>query len=64
MATIKINKFKHPDILDVVDDGFNYFLEYRLDEVNTDDRYYVEAFIQYIDYLECRVDRLTKQLRK
>ena len=51
-------------LLDIVDDGFNYFLEYRLEEVNTDDKYYVDAFIQYIDYLECRVDRLSKQLRK
>lgn len=50
-------------LLDRVDDGFNYFLGYRLEEVNTDDKYYIEAFIQYIENLECKVDRLSKQLR-
>jgi hypothetical protein len=51
-------------LLDIVDDGFNYFLDFRLEEMKADDKYYINAFIQYIDELECKVDRLSKQLRK
>lgn len=50
-------------LLDKVDDGFNYFLNYRLEEVNSDDKYYIESFIDYIEYLEIKVDRLSKELR-
>ena len=57
-------KTKTTQLLDQVDDGFNYFLGYRLEEVNTDDRYYIESFIDYIEYLEIKVDRLSKKLRK
>jgi hypothetical protein len=56
-------KTKTTQLLDQVDDGFNYFLGYRLEEVNTDDRYYIESFIDYIEYLEIKVDRLSKKLR-
>ena len=56
-------KTKTTQLLDQVDDGFNYFLGYRLEEVNTDDRYYIESFISYIEYLEIKVDRLSKKLR-
>lgn len=54
---------KQYNLLDRVEDGFNYF-EYRLEELNRDDSYYVESFIEYIEVLECKVDRLTKQLKK
>ena len=50
-------------LLDRVDDGFNYFLDFRLEEVKSDDKYYIEAFMQYIDELECKVDKLSKQLK-
>jgi hypothetical protein len=56
-------KTKTTQLLDQVDDGFNYFLGYRLKEVNTDDRYYIESFISYIEYLEIKVDRLSKKLK-
>ena len=56
-------KTKTTQLLDQVDDGFNYFLGYRLKEVNTDDRYYIESFIDYIEYLEIKVDRLSKKLK-
>ena len=56
-------KTKTTELLDQVDDGFNYFLGYRLQEVNTDDRYYIESFISYIEYLEIKVDRLSKKLK-
>jgi hypothetical protein len=53
---------KQYNLLDIVDDGFNYF-EYRIEEMNTDDSYYVKAFMDYIVHLECRVDRLAKKCR-
>lgn len=56
-------KTKTTQLIDQVDDGFNYFLGYRLKEVNTDDRYYIKSFIDYIEYLEIKVDRLSKKLR-
>lgn len=59
----KTMKTKTTQLIDQVDDGFNYFLGYRLKEVNTDDRYYIESFIDYIEYLEIKVDRLSKKLR-
>ena len=61
--TTKTMKTKTTQLLDQVDDGFNYFLGYRLKEVNTDDRYYIESFISYIEYLEIKVDRLSKKLK-
>lgn len=54
---------KQYNLLDRVDDGFNYF-EYRMEELNTDDSYYVKSFMDYIEILECKVDRLIKQLKK
>ena len=61
--TTKTMKTKTTQLLDQVDDGFNYFLGYRLKEVNTDDRYYIESFISYIEHLEIKVDRLSKKIR-
>ena len=49
--------------LDRVDDGFNYFRDFRLEELKSDDKYYIESFMDYIEYLETRVDRLSKQLK-
>ena len=63
LKTTKTMKTKTTQLLDQVDDGFNYFLGYRLKEVNTDDRYYIESFISYIEYLEIKVDRLSKKLK-
>lgn len=50
-------------LYDKVDDGFNYFLEYRLNEMRQDDKYYIESFIDYIEHLEIKIDRLTKELK-
>lgn len=49
-------------LLDRVDDGFNFFLDYRLEELKSDDCYYIKSFMDYIEYLEIKVDRLSKQL--
>lgn len=51
-------KFK---LIDRVDDGFNYFLDYRLEEVKSDDKYYINSFMEYIEYLETKINRLSKQ---
>ena len=40
-------------LLDRVDQGFQYF-DYRLEELNTDDVYYIKAFIKYIQKLEIK----------
>ena len=49
--------------LDRVDDGFNYFQKFGLEELDSDDKYYIKSFMDYIEYLEIRVDRLSKQLK-
>lgn len=63
---IKLNKMpktkKKFKLLDRVDDGFNYFLDHRLEELKSDDKHYINSFIDYIEYLEIKVDRLSKQL--
>jgi len=41
-------------LIDQVDDGFNYF-NYRLEELRTDDVYYIKAFMKYIEVLESKL---------
>ena len=48
------------NLIDQVDDGFNYF-GYRLEELKRDDVYYIEAFMKYIEVLE---SKLKKQMTK
>jgi len=52
---IKVKK----DLLDRVEDGLDYFLGFRMEELKSDDRYYLEAMIQYMEYLEKKVDELS-----
>ncbi len=54
------NKLQKSTLIDKVDDGFNYF-GYRLEELKTDDVYYIQAFMDYIELLE---GKLTKQNKK
>ena len=49
---MKYSKIRDYKLLDIVDDGFNYFLDYRLEELKSDDKHYIESFIDYIEYLE------------
>ena len=51
---------KTKKLIDQVDDGFNYFNGYRLEETNTDDTYYIKAFMKYIEYLESKLVKLNK----
>jgi hypothetical protein len=53
---IKVKK----DLLDRVEDGLDYFLGFRMEELKSDDRYYLEAMFEYMEYLEKRVNQLTK----
>ena len=39
-------------LIDKVDDGFNYFNSGILEELTTDKKYYVKAFMDYIEELE------------
>ena len=55
-SRIKVKK----NLIDRVDDGFNYFNGYRLEETNTDDTYYIKAFMEYIEYLESKLTKLNK----
>ena len=43
-------------LIDQVDDGFNYFND-RLEELKTDDAYYIKAFMEYIEVLESKLKR-------
>ena len=48
------------DLLDRVEDGLDYFLGFRMEELKSDDRYYLEAMFEYMEYLEKKVNELTK----
>jgi len=43
------------NLINQVDDGFNYFNGYRLEELKADDVYYIEAFMKYIEKLESKL---------
>ena len=45
-------KKNEKSIYDKVSDGLNYFKMGFLEELTTDKRYYVEAFIEYIERVE------------
>jgi len=51
---------KQKELIDKVDDGFNYFNSGFLEELTTDKKYYVKVFMEYIEYLEKRTLLLTK----
>ena len=55
------NNSQKSTLLDKVDDGFNYFNGYRLEELKTDDVYYIEAFMKYIEQLESTITKYRKQ---
>jgi len=55
-------KVKEVKLIDTVDDGFNYF-NYRLEELKTDDKYYINSFMDYIQCLEIKINKLSKKLK-
>ena len=52
---------KKSTLIDKVDDGFSYFRGYRLEELKTDDVYYIEAFMDYIEHLESTIKKYKKE---
>ena len=60
---MKAKTKKEFKLLERVDDGFNYFNDFRLEEVKSDDKYYIQSFMNYIEYLESRTQILSKQLK-
>ena len=55
------NNLQKSTLLDRVDDGFKYFNGYRLEELKTDDVYYIQAFMDYIEKLESTITKYKKQ---
>ena len=55
---------KIKQLINQVDDAFNYFYGYRLEETNTDDTYYIKALMKYIEYLEKRTLQLNNKLKQ
>ena len=45
---MKYFKIIDDQLLDDVDDGFNYFLDHRLEELKLDDKHYTKSFMDYI----------------
>ena len=50
-------------LIDQVDDAFNYFNGYRLEETNTDDTYYIKALMRYIEHLESDIKEVNRILK-
>ena len=61
--TTKTKTNKYSPLIDSVDEGFNYFIDNRLKELVQDDKYYIESFMDYIQYLEKRKYTLSKQIK-
>ncbi len=57
----KINYLEQHILIDKVDDGFDYFNGYRLEELKEDDAYYIKSFMDYITILESKLARINKQ---
>ena len=45
-------------LIDKVDDGFNYFNSGIIEELTTDKKYYVNAFMDYIEELESKLTKI------
>lgn len=54
----------YKSLINRVDDGFSYFKGYRLEETNTDDTYYIKAFMRYIEQLEKKNRKLERVIKK
>jgi hypothetical protein len=42
--------------LDIVKDGIDYFMDFRIEELKSDDQYYLKHIIKYVEYLEFKID--------
>tara|TARA_Y100001937_G_scaffold69099_2_gene94344 strand:+ start:2835 stop:3011 length:177 start_codon:yes stop_codon:yes gene_type:complete len=50
--------------LDIVKDGIDYFMDFRIEEMKSDDQYYLQHIIKYIKYLEFKIDIKNQALNK
>ena len=48
--------------LDVVRDGIDYFMDFRMEELKSDDQHYIKHIIKYVEYLEFKIDIKNKAL--
>jgi len=55
-----VKKIDMKNLIDRVDDAFNYFNGFRLEELKTDDQYYINALMFYIEKLEAKLNKLNK----
>lgn len=51
------------NLIDRVDQAFDYFKSFRLEELKEDDVYYIDALMNYIERLEAQVSTLKKETR-
>jgi len=47
-------------LVNEVQDGIDYFLSFRLEELKYDDQYYLTKMIEYIEYLESELSEKSK----
>ena len=50
--------------LNIVKDGIDYFMDFRIEEMKSDDQYYLEHIIKYVKYLEFKIDIKNEVLSK
>lgn len=50
-------------LINQVDDAFNYFLSFRLEELKQDDVYYINALMHYIEKLESDLAKSKKPFK-
>tara|TARA_Y100000004_G_scaffold90317_1_gene101271 strand:- start:603 stop:776 length:174 start_codon:yes stop_codon:yes gene_type:complete len=51
---------KQNKLINQVDDAFNYFNGFRLEELKSNDVYYINALMKYVEVLEKRTLKLNK----
>jgi hypothetical protein len=50
-------------LIDRVNQAFDYFNSFRLEELKEDDVYYIDALMNYIEILETEVTNLKKETK-
>jgi len=50
-------------LIDRVNQAFDYFNSFRLEELKEDDIYYIESMMEYIEKLEAEVLKLKKETK-
>ena len=50
--------------LNIVKDGIDYFMDFRIEEMKYDDQHYLKHIIKYVEYLEFQIDIKNEVLSK